>query len=87
MQKMKRTVNRNYIWSLLKLKGMTFKTLGESLIPPVTVSAVSRLLSLTDEYKDETRIKQVADILNVADIFLFPFMPIGNEGIDEKEII
>ena len=72
MQKMKRTVNRNYIWSLLKLKGMTFKTLGESLTPPVTVSAVSRLLSLTDEYKDETRIKQVADILNVCLLYTSP---------------
>ena len=75
-----RTVNRNYIESLLRLRGLTFQALGEILDPPITQTAISKLLSPTHPYKDEGRIKQIAAVLKESDVLLFPFMPIEQKS-------
>jgi hypothetical protein len=75
-----RTVNRNYIESLLRIKGLTFQALGEILDPPLTQTAISKLLSPTHPYKDEGRLKQIAAVFNESDVLLFPFMPTEQKG-------
>lgn len=82
----KRTVNRNYLISQIKLYGYTLKTLGLALDPPITEGAVCKLISPTHPYKDEARIKQIAAVLHESDILLFPFMPIEQKGSNKEKV-
>lgn len=79
----KRTVNRNYLISRIKLYGYSLKTLGLALDPPISEGAVCKLISITHPYKDEGRIKQIAAVLYDSDVLLFPFMPVEQKGTNK----
>jgi hypothetical protein len=82
MPEFKRTVNRKYLDLLFVLQDLNLGTLGERISPPLTRAGVCKMFTIGDKCKPEDKIKQVAEILGVSDVHIFPWEPVA-----EKEIV
>lgn len=79
MPEFKRTVNRKYFNTLLVLHELDLGTLGKKMDPPLTRAGVCKILTIGDSYKPEAKIKQLADILRVSDVHIFPWEPVATK--------
>ena len=65
----KRKINRNLFDSKLYFQGMTLKTLGQRLQPPVTRSRVSQIIARSEP---DYRLQEIASLLGTNVHTLFP---------------
>lgn len=76
MPEFKRTVNKKYFNLLLQLHELNLLTLGQKLTPPLTRAGVCKITTIGDSYKPEGYIQQIADVLRVPDVNIFPWSPV-----------
>ena len=82
MPEFHRTVNKKYLNLLLQLHGLNLFTLGQKLTPPLTRAGVCKITTIGDRYKPENYIRQIAEVLRVPDVHIFPWAPVPGK---EKE--